>query len=355
MYMSVQGATDVHSIDLPKKIGVGDGVIKRGGTYLKELGITGRILIVSGPVVKKLVEERVVSDLDLSHEVMEVTRADLNAVERVIEASASMKVSAIVGIGGGTVIDVAKYSAYKVGVPFISVPTAPSHDGITSPFASIKGLGKPTSVKAKEPLAIVADIEVMSSAPRRLVNAGIGDAVGKLVAVRDWQLAAKLRGEYYGDYTASLALLSAKHALTCTYTINKDLKRTVRTLVEALISDGVAMAMAGTTRPASGSEHLFAHAVEMLYPNSALHGELVALGTIMMAYLHGLKWKKIRNALRNAGIPTKANELGIPREVVIKALTIAHSIRPERYTILGERGLTWESAENLARITGVID
>jgi glycerol-1-phosphate dehydrogenase [NAD(P)+] len=209
-------------------------------------------------------------------------------------------------------------------------------------------------MKAKEPTAIIADIDVLSSAPRRLINAGIGDTVGKIVAVRDWRLAAKLRGEYYGDYTASLALLSARHALNCTKIINKDLKYGVRLLVEALISSGVAMGMAGSTRPASGSEHLFAHAVEMLYPEGPLHGELVGVGTIMMAYIHGIKWKEIRKALIRIGAPVTAKQLGVPNEIIIKALTIAHTIRPERYTILGDRGLTWASAEKVARNTGVI-
>lgn len=125
--------------------------------------------------------------------------------------------------------------------------------------------------------------------------------MGKLIAVRDWKLASKLRGEYYGDYTASLALMSAKHALSCATLIERDKFEGVRSLVEALISSGVAMGLAGSTRPASGSEHLFAHAVDLIYPNHALHGELVALGTIMMAYLHGINWKRLRKILSGAG------------------------------------------------------
>ena len=345
----------VHVIDLPKKIVVGEGVLEGLDNYLKELGVKGPVLVVTGPIVRKLADERVLPKLSFKYDVVEVSRADIVSVQKVVEFAKKLSPSFIVGFGGGTAIDVAKYSAYQLGIQFASVPTSPSHDGITSPFASIKGLGKPTSVAAKEPQLILADIEVLSSAPRRLINAGIGDSVGKIVAVRDWRLASRLKGEYYGDYTASLSLLSAKHALSCTRIINSDLKKGVRILVEALISSGVAMAMAGTTRPASGSEHLFAHAVEMIMPDVALHGELVALGTIMMAYLHGLNWKKIRRALKRAGIPVRAKELGIPDEVVVKALVTAHSIRPERYTILGEKGLTWESAENLARVTGVID
>ncbi|NON61787.1 iron-containing alcohol dehydrogenase, partial [Acidianus sp. RZ1] len=255
---------------------------------------------------------------------------------------------------GGKSIDVAKLTAFDLNLNFISVPTSPSHDGITSPFASIKGLGKPVSLKAKEPNIIIADIDILSSAPRRLINAGIGDTIGKIIAVRDWRLAAKLRGEYYGDTTASLALLSAKHAIICSRIINKDLKYGIRLLMEALISSGVAMGMAGSTRPASGSEHLFAHAIEMLYPEGPMHGELVGIGAIVMAYIHGIDWKEIRKALKRIGAPVSVKEIGVPDEIAIKALTIAHTIRPERYTILGDRGVTWNSAEKILKDTEVI-
>ncbi|MFP3205062.1 MAG: NAD(P)-dependent glycerol-1-phosphate dehydrogenase [Metallosphaera yellowstonensis] len=346
-----------HIIDLPKRIYVGNGIIGKLKEYLLQLNVTGPLLTVTGPNVRKLVINDVIKGVaevgDV--EITEISDSSVDEVNRVEEIAKRVKPRFILGVGGGKVIDVSKYVAYKLNINFLSVPTAPSHDGITSPFASIKGLGKPVSVKAKTPFAIVADINVLSSSPRRLINAGIGDTIGKIVAVRDWRLAAKLTGEYYGDYTASLALLSAKHALNCTKIMNRDLKYSVRLLTEALISSGVAMGMAGSTRPASGSEHLFAHAVDLLAPNVAMHGELVGLGTILMAYIHGINWREIRKALERIGAPVKASELGIPAETVIKALTISHTIRPERYTILGDRGLTWSSAEKIARDTGVIE
>ncbi|MEM1625741.1 MAG: NAD(P)-dependent glycerol-1-phosphate dehydrogenase [Sulfolobaceae archaeon] len=345
-----------HLIDLPRKIIVGYNVINNIKDYLNLLNIKNPIIILTGPNVRKSITCKIEDSLgDYKFEVKEVKAPTIDEVYEVEDLVKKVKANVIIGVGGGKVIDVSKYAAYKAGIEFISIPTAPSHDGITSPFASIKGLGKPVSVKAKGPLAIVADIEILSSAPRRLINAGIGDTVAKLIAVRDWRLAMKLRGEYYGEYTASLALLSAKHALNVINMINKNYKEAVRTLMEALISSGVAMGMAGSTRPASGSEHLFAHAVELLIPTTALHGELVALGTIMMAYVHGINWKKIRNNFKRIGLPVKAKELGIPDEIVIKALTIAHTIRPERYTILGDKGLTWSSAEKIAKETEVID
>ena len=345
-----------HIIDLPKKVYIGYDIIENIKDYISALNLFGSFLIVTGPIVRKVVAEKVIEALNNEKiEVVEVKNATIDEVSRVEEIAKKFNANVIIGVGGGNIIDTAKYVAYRLGKEFISVPTAPSHDGITSPFAVIRGLGKPTSVKAKGPIAIIADINILASAPRRLINAGIGDTIGKITAVRDWRLAARLRGEYYGDYTASLALLSAKHALSCTKILDKDIRAGVRILVEALISSGVAMGMAGSTRPASGSEHLFAHAIEMLYPDKALHGELVALGTIIMAYIHGIDWRKIRKAMKKVGLPTRAKELGIPDEIVIKALTIAHTIRPERYTILGDRGITWEAAEKIAKETGIID
>jgi glycerol-1-phosphate dehydrogenase [NAD(P)+] len=341
-----------HIISLPERIFIGNEIISRIDEYFSELGLTGPFLIVTGSNVRRLIVSKILDKIPA--DVIEVQEANLDEVRKVEEFAKKHESNVILGVGGGKAIDVAKFSAFELNKRFVSIPTSPSHDGITSPFAAIKGLGKPISMKAKEPTAIIADIDVLGSAPRRLINAGIGDTVGKIVAVRDWRLAAKLRGEYYGDYTASLALLSARHALNCTKIINKDLKYGVRLLVEALISSGVAMGMAGSTRPASGSEHLFVHAVEMLYPEGPLHGELVGVGTIMMAYIHGIKWKEIRKALIRIGAPVTAKQLGVPNEIIIKALTIAHTIRPERYTILGDRGLTWASAEKVARNTGVI-
>ncbi len=344
-----------HVIDLPMRVYIGNGILNNIHSYFAQLNLAQPLLMVTGHKVRQLFVEGLLDRLSgKGSEVIEVEKGDIEEAGKVEERAKEVKAKAIVGIGGGKVIDVAKYSAYRANMDFISVPTAPSHDGITSPFASLRGLSRPVSIKAKGPLAIIADVEVLSSAPKRLIRAGIGDTVGKLIAVRDWQLASRLRGEYYGSYTASLALLSARHALKCARLLNINLIESVRILIEALISSGVAMGMAGSTRPASGSEHLFAHAVEMLEPDRALHGELVGVGTIIMSYIHGLNWRRIRKLLNEIGFPLKAKELGISEETLIKALTIAHTIRPERFTILGDRGITWEAAEKILSETGII-
>lgn len=348
-----------HIIDLPKKVIVGEGILDKIPLYLEELGFKKKALgIITGPTVYRLVSSKIIDTLiDAGYEVQYwiVDRATKDLADQVKTEARGVKPRLIIGIGGGKSIDIAKYVASKIGRPFISIPTAASHDGITSPFASLKGFTKPTSVKAVTPTAIIADIDVIARAPRRLLNSGVGDLIGKLVAVKDWRLAHRLKGEYYGDYAAQLSLLSAKHVIRYHEVIASGNPEGVRIVVEGLVSSGVAMCIAGSSRPASGSEHLFSHALDILAPKPALHGEQVGVGTIMMLYLYGdPRWKRVRRVLQKIGAPTTAKELGIPDEIIIKALTIAHTIR-RRYTILGEKGLTWEAAERLARATGVID
>ena len=128
----------------------------------------------------------------------------------------------------------------------------------------------------------------------------------------------------------------------------------LRVLLEALVSCGVAMGIAGTSKPCSGSEHLFSHALDLITQKPALHGEQCGLGTIMMASLHGIGWEIIRDTLRKVGAPTTAEDMGIDSEHIIEALVKAPKIRPERYTILNEKLLTHESAYELAKKTGVI-
>ncbi len=347
----------VHYIELPKKVIVGRGVLKLLKDVIKELAGVEKVLVVTGPKVGGLVGTEVESDLSSAGfqvEVVKVRDSRIDTALEVLDFAKGFKPGILVGLGGGKSIDIAKYVASELKVDFVSVPTAASHDGVASPFVSLRGAGRVTSVKARPPLAIVADVEVISKAPRRLLLAGAGDLIGKFTAVLDWRLAHRLKGEYYGEYAASLSLLSAKHVLNFTNIISSGGLEAVRIVMEGLISASTAMCIARSTRPASGSEHLFSHALDLVANYPALHGEQVAVGTVMMAYLHGRKWWRIKSKLSKLGLPTTAKELGVRDVDVIKALTIAHKIRPERYTILGESGLTWEAAEKLARETGVI-
>jgi len=349
----------VHKITLPLKVIIGSKILQKLPEYLAEMKLTEEHIvgIITGYktyTVAGLSAEQTLIQNGYKVYVWKIRDARIETARQVAGEAKDKGVTLYLGIGGGKSIDIAKYSAHVNNGYFISIPTAASHDGIASPFASLKGTSRPTSVKAVTPYAIIADIDVISKAPPRLIRAGVGDLIGKLTAVKDWQLAHRIKGEYYGEYAAQLALLSAKHVLRYHELIASGNPDGVRVVVEALISSGVAMCIAGSSRPASGSEHLFSHALDLLAPGKALHGEQVALGTIMMLYLYGdPAWRRVRKIMKKIGLPVNAKEIGIPPEIIVKALLMAHKIRTERYTILGENGLTPEAAWRLVKETGV--
>lgn len=345
-------AQTYHMMELPTKVLIGEGVISKLGDFVKESAGRKRVVVASGSNVQSRVREAVDRALGGRAAWVEVTAADTANVERVVKESSAS--GCIVGVGGGKSVDVGKLAAFRRRLPFYSVPTSASHDGISSPFASLKGLDRPYSVMAKPPLGILADIEVISSAPRRLLAAGCGDLVSKLTAVKDWQLGHEVTGEYYGSYAASLALMSADVVLKGSKKIGGFGRGSVRDLVEALISTGVAAGIAGSSRPCSGSEHLFCHYLDLLAPDSGLHGEKCGVGTIMMAKLHGLDWENVRRSLRNVGAPVDAAGLGVDGRMVVESIVKASSIRPDRYTILSSKRLTRKSARALAERTGVV-
>jgi len=345
-------------MQLPREVIVGNETLELIGDVCKRLGFSKSTLVVTGPHTRDVAGQRITdllndTGIDVNQLIVpSLTVKDVKAVEeRIIE----LKPQVVLGIGGGTKIDVAKLGSARQEVPFISIPTTASHDGIASCVVSLKGLNKPYSKMAQTPMAIIADTSVIIQAPHRFVASGCGDVVAKFTAVRDWELAHKAKKEYYGEYAASLSLMSAKLVAEHAGRIQPGVEEGVRVVLEALISCGVAMSIAGSSRPCSGSEHLFSHALDLIAPKPAMHGEQCGVGTIMMAYLYGMDWKRVKETLEKVGAPTTAEELGIEPEHVVQALLRAGAIRPERYTILQKTRLNYGSAEKLAKRTGVID
>lgn len=350
-------AKRIHEIELPVKVVTGSGALSKLPELLSSFGFA-RAALLTGPTVGSTVGREatgLLSSSGIEVEVHVVKGASEQEVEEADRFVVEVGAQVVVTVGGGKTIDVAKYVSFRLGRPFVSVPTAVSHDGIASPAISLKGVnGYPVSMFARPPLAVVADIDVISQAPHRLLASGFGDVIGKFTSVRDAILARKLKGEYVGDYSLSLAKMSATMVAEHAELIAAHEPEGVSVLVEAAISCGVAMAIAGSTRPCSGSEHLFSHALDIVYPDKqSLHGEQVEVGTIMMAYLHGMNWKRIKRILQLVRAPTDCEELGVPPKAIVEALKVAHKVR-DRYTILGDTGLTEGAAERLARVTGVV-
>ncbi|MCC7553407.1 MAG: NAD(P)-dependent glycerol-1-phosphate dehydrogenase [Methanobacteriaceae archaeon] len=346
---------DSRKIQMPREVHIGPDLIFETGNICNDLRLEKQALIVTGNNTydiagKKAIESLEDSDFDVDY--IKVKEADIDSVKKVEETSSDF--SFILGIGGGKVIDVAKMASTNRGIHFISLPTTASHDGIVSPLASIKNSKGSSSMKAQSPLGVIADTNIITNSSFRLLAAGCADVVSNFTAIKDWKLAKRLKNVYYSESAASLSEMSSKLITKYSGSIKEGLEESTRLVVKTLFSSGMAISIAGSSRPASGSEHKFSHALDQISDKPALHGEQCGVGTIMMMHLHGGDWKFIRDKLKNIGAPTNAEELGIDSEIIIESLLNAHKIRPERYTILGDNGLSKEAAKNLAIKTEVI-
>ena len=227
------------------------------------------------------------------------------------------KAKFVLGVGGGRPIDVAKCASFESNIPFLSIPTAASHDGIVSSRASLIVDGKRKSLTAQTPLALIADTSIIAASPYKLLAAGCGDVIANITAVMDWKLAQRLKNEEFSSSASMLADITGKFMIENSDMIKPGLEESAWFVAKALVSSGVAMSIAGSSRPASGSEHKFSHALDEIAEKPALHGEQCGVGAIMMMYLQGGDWQKIREALLNIGAPTTAKGLGLSDDELI--------------------------------------
>ena len=336
-------------MQLPRDVVIGHDVLSQIPAVSKDLRLGSSALLVSGKGTMGLAGNKVMSIMSTSCEMRSFLAEEINV--QVIKAGekAAQGVDFLIGVGGGRVIDTAKIVSYNLDLPFISVPTAASHDGIASARASVPMAEGHSSLEAEPPIAIVADTGIIASAPHRLLAAGCADVISNYTAILDWELAHRVKGEPISEYAIALSKMTAEILVKDAHLIKPHQEQSAWLVTKALVSSGVAMSIAGSSRPASGGEHKFSHALDRLAPGKALHGESCGIGTIISMYLHGGDWRGIRTSLKSIGAPTTPAEVGIEDSIAVEALLMAKTIRPERFTIF-DMGITRESAENLVQM-----
>ncbi|MFD9222611.1 iron-containing alcohol dehydrogenase family protein [Streptomyces sp. NPDC060064] len=248
---------------------------------------------------------------------------------------------AVVGLGGGKIIDVAKYAAARVGLPMVAVATNLAHDGLCSPVATLDNDNGRGSYGVPTPIAVVIDLDVVRDAPVRYVRSGIGDAISNISCVADWELSHRLTGESIDGLAAAMARQAGEAVLRHPGGIGDDAFLTV--LAEGLVLTGISMSVAGDSRPASGACHEINHAFDLLYPKrSALHGEQVGLGAAFAMHLRGAHDDAglFAEVLRRHGLPVLPEEIGFSTDEFVKAVEYAPQTRPGRFTILEHLDLT---------------
>jgi glycerol-1-phosphate dehydrogenase [NAD(P)+] len=345
------------SMEFPRKVIIGHQVLSQIPDLCDELLFGKSGVLVTGSdtyAAAGRVVEDVMTDRGYDVAVHRTGAATIVNTDAVKAEAKAVKAKYIIAVGGGSKIDIAKMAAKDLGIPFVSVPTSLAHDGIASDRASLKSDVGPKSVSAVSPMAIVADTEVICKSPYRFLASGCADVISNLTALKDWDFARRLRNEDFSRSAYSLSQYSAEMIIDNSEFIRPHLEESVWLVLKPIIISGVSMCVAGSSRPTSGSEHLFSHALDILHPGKALHGEQCGVGSIMMMYLHGGDWKQIRDALANIGAPTTAYDLGLCEKDILDALTEAHKIRKDRFTILGDQGLNRETAKVIAKATGVI-
>ncbi len=193
----------------------------------------------------------------------------------------------IVGIGSGVIQDLCKYVSHTSRIPYMVVATAPSMDGYASNGAAMIAGGMKVTYAAGLPRALVADTDVLKNAPMEMLQAGYGDIVGKFSALNDWKLSHTVTGEYFCQYIYDLTFQQIKTTLDLAEGILKRNEESIKALMEALMIIGILMSFAGSSRPASGSEHHLSHFFEITgivdgteyFP----HGIDVAYSTVITA------------------------------------------------------------------------
>jgi glycerol-1-phosphate dehydrogenase [NAD(P)+] len=258
---------------------------------------------------------------------------------------------AIVAVGGGRCLDVAKLAAARAGVVVINVPTQLSHDGICSPVAVVPNdAGRAESLGAVAPRGVYVSIPTVTKAPSETIAAGLGDLLANPLALRDWALASE-RG--LTDIDERAWALSVQSYERIEPFLDDDPSKTVnradlvRELADALTLSGMAMMCSGTSRPASGAEHEISHAIDQLHGGRAMHGAQVAFGSIVSVALYGEDTHAYRDRLRRLGLPQHPSDLGLTPEELVVVLLEAPETRAGRFTILEDADLDEDAARAL--------
>ncbi len=325
------------SIEIPAILKIGSGMLNTIGQNLKANGIH-RIVIYFGNGLIDMFGKQVMDSLqEADVSVAAYCELDTSKIEDIIELAFSIdsKVQAVVGIGGGKVIDVAKYAAYLRKFHFISVPTSASSDGFSSASASLIVNERRTSVPAAMAYGIIVDTDVLKSAPQKFLYSGIGDLVSKITSLYDWVYEDACGYTVLNDFAMMIAKKAVNSFVRTPFErITDDLF--LRELVDSLAMSGVANEIAGSSAPTSGSEHLISHALDKMLEQPQLHGIQVGIATYLMAVVQDHRYARIDKIFTDTKFWDYVKTLQMKKSDFAAAIDLAPSIKPQRHTYLHE-------------------
>jgi glycerol-1-phosphate dehydrogenase [NAD(P)+] len=327
-------------IAIPTLVRVKEGALDRVGLYLRREDRRRVAVLISNGLQQSLPDRIAASLRDHGIESAAWLEISDNDVESAAALFATLpgNVSAIVGVGGGKALDVAKYVGFLGRLPYYAVPTSLSNDGFCSPQSSLTVRGRRRSLPAALPFGVILDTAVCLASPRILTLSGIGDLVAKFTAVRDWKLAFHQTGLAVDDFAALLSDGSIHSFIghPCF-----DLEG-IRLLATSLMLNGIAMEICGSSRPASGSEHLISHALDATSTRPRLHGLQVGIATYIVSILQGINTDRIARLFDATGFWSAVADDPFSRSEWVEAIRMAPTIKPGYYTVLSSRDVMRE-------------
>ena len=312
-----------------------DEIIKR---YIPDI-IGQKTIVISEEFLIDIYREKITDiSKDFGNaEIFAMKEASFDEAVAIAKKVCVEDIKVIIGIGGGRVLDTAKYAAHISKAVYICMPTSLSNDSLASPFSVLETYGKARKTFAcKIPTAIIVDTNMIINAPEGQTLSGIGDTIAKHTALFDWKLSAAKTSTRIDDFAYALSRMSYDSVYHCD---EKNMKSRVfiRILSRALVMGGLAMEIAGSSRPCSGSEHLFAHAIEEFYPDIKIsHGLAVALGSVPACIFQSQDAKGLIDFYSTYGLDISPVSYGITKDMFADMWDKARTVRTGRVTILDD-------------------
>jgi glycerol-1-phosphate dehydrogenase [NAD(P)+] len=320
---------------IPALVRVKPGALDRTGIYAERHAFRRVLLFFSQGFDDHQMAHLIGSLQSRNIQTLRQTPVESNSFEKAIELfrQSPRNADAIIGFGGGKALDVAKYIAFLSRLPYVSVPTSLSNDGFCSPQSSLTVGDRRLPLASAVPFGVILDTAVCLNAPEILWHSGVGDLVSKFTAVTDWKLAFHARGTPVDDFAALLSDASVYQFLARP---KRDLDG-MTLLGTALLLNGISMSICGSSRPASGSEHLISHALDSVSKRPRLHGLQVGVATYLISLLQGQNSAQIAALFDVTGFWRAIASDPFDRGEWLEAARAAPSIKSDFYTVLSSR------------------
>ena len=336
-------------IAIPALLKIGPGALGELGTYLKDLRLEKVVILFGNGLIEMFGMDVMKSLAEMGIDVLEYQELDTVRLEDLTSLAFSMpaKTQAVIGIGGGKVIDAAKYCGFSRNPSFISIPRSASSDGFSSASASLLVEGRRKSVPARLAYGIVVDTQIIKSAPKKFIYSGIGDMVSKITALYDWKFEEEHGYGKVNDFATMIAKKAVNSFVRTPFeSIEEDLF--IKELLDSLAMSGIANEIAGSSAPTSGSEHLISHALDKMLEQPQLHGIQVGIATYLMSVVQDHRYKRVNTIFTQTGFWDFVKTLEMRHVDFEQAIDLAPSIKPFRYTYLHEQEYRDRAKEVLA-------